>query len=151
LHKVHSQVNLEINQIDQLFESYSNIIEKTKKTKIDLVEITALASVLHSFYNGLENIFLCIARGIDHNVPKSKRWHRDILNLMGKTTKERNSVLSKETIQKLTDYLGFRHFYRHSYSFVLEWSEIKPLVIHLESVWQQVKKELWMFLNSIKD
>ena len=35
----------------------------------DLVEITALASVLHSFYNGLENVFLSISKAVDADVP----------------------------------------------------------------------------------
>jgi hypothetical protein len=38
--------------------------------------MTALASVLHSFYNGLENIFLSIARHVDQQVPTGDRWHR---------------------------------------------------------------------------
>ena len=56
--KVISQVEFEIGQIDQLFESYAGLLEQVQKNIPDLVEVTAVASVLHSFYNGLENIFL---------------------------------------------------------------------------------------------
>jgi hypothetical protein len=67
--KVISQVEFEIGQLEQLFASYANLIERANKTDLDLIEVTALASVLHSFYNGLENIFLSIAKGIDNDVP----------------------------------------------------------------------------------
>jgi hypothetical protein len=86
-----------------------------------MIEVTACASVLHSFYNGLENIFLSIVKRIDRNVPTGDRWHRDLLYQMGKETPERKQVLTNKTIDQLVDYMGFRHFYRHSYSFSLEW------------------------------
>ena len=63
--KVVSQVKFEIEQIGLLFEAYADLLERVQRRTPDLVEVTAVASVLHSFYNGLENIFLSIAKGID--------------------------------------------------------------------------------------
>ncbi|MBN1997120.1 hypothetical protein JW935_06180 [candidate division KSB1 bacterium] len=57
MNKVAIRIELEISQIDQLLESYAKILEKAQEEELDLIEITALGSVLHSFYNGLENIF----------------------------------------------------------------------------------------------
>lgn len=115
-----------------------------------LVELTALASVLHSFYNGLENIFLSIAKGIDKNVPTGAQWHRELLTQMTLATEKRASVITSETAQQLSNYLSFRHFYRHSYSFFLEWNELEKLVTPLSEVWQQVKQELQAFLDSLR-
>jgi len=142
-------VNLEIRQIDELFESYSNLLHSIRKEEPDIIEVTACASILHSFYNGLENIFLCIVKRIDCNVPTGDRWHRDLPYQMGETTTERNQVLSDETIAQLVDYMGFRHFYRHSYSFLLEWEELEKLMVPVEDIWQQIKDELEMYLNSL--
>ncbi|MEW6687228.1 MAG: hypothetical protein AB1393_13665, partial [Candidatus Edwardsbacteria bacterium] len=112
-------------------------------------EITAIASVLHSFYNGVENIFLSIAKGLDENVPKGDQWHRDLLVQMTQRTPKRNHVISDEMAQKLAEYLGFRHFYRHSYSFFLKWDEVEKLVTPLQKVWMQLKRELSLFMNSL--
>lgn len=90
----------------------------------DLVEITAMASVLHSFYGGLESIFLRVAKRIDQSVPAGAHWHRDLLVQMTGVSLNRESVLSVETSEKLDSYLVFRHFYRHSYSYFLEWDKI---------------------------
>lgn len=106
-----SQVKLEIAQIDELFQSYASLFDKIRKENPNLIEVTACASVLHSFYNGLENIFLCIAKRIDENAPVGNRWHRDLLDQMGKTIPGRNQVLASTTIDRLLDYMGFRHFY----------------------------------------
>jgi hypothetical protein len=45
--------------------------------------------------------------------------------------------------------MGFRHFYRHSYSFFLEWEELEKLVTPLAEVWAQTKRELQLFLDSL--
>jgi len=106
--KVISQVQFEIEQIDQLFKSCAALLEITKGNVPNLVEITALASVLHSFYNGLENIFRSIAKGIDNEVPASSQWHRDLLNQMTAPRADRKAVLTSETAERLSEYLGFR-------------------------------------------
>jgi len=148
--QVVSQVSFEIGQIDQLLVAYADLWERTQQGTPDLVEMTAMASVLHSFYNGLENIFLSIAKGLDQEVPSGAQWHRDLLAQMTHEMANRDSIILAELAQKLADYLGFRHFYRHSYSFFLEWSELEKLVTDLPEVWDQTRKALSEFMNSLK-
>ncbi len=149
--KVVSQVKFEISQIDHLFEMYAGLLEQTPQESPDLVEVTAIASVLHSFYNGLENIFLSIAKEIDQDVPDSAQWHRDLLTRMTEATSNRRAVLAVNTIHQLAGYLGFRHFYRHTYSFFLEWAELEKLVLPLSEIWEQTKNELQLFLESLNE
>ncbi len=59
--------------------------------------------------DGLENIFLSIARGLDQQVPTGSHWHRDLLVQMTQETAKRGGVISAELARKLADYLGFRH------------------------------------------
>jgi len=77
-----TQIKFEIGQIDKLFASYSELLNHAQNNEPNLVEITALASVLHSFYNGLENIFLTIAKRIDSQIPDTDQWHRNLLTNM---------------------------------------------------------------------
>ena len=42
--------------------------------------------------------------------------------------------------------MGFRHFYRHSYSFTLDWSEMEGLAASLDVVWNTAKSEVQAFL-----
>jgi hypothetical protein len=144
-----SQIKFEIDQIDGLLDSYTELLNRSQKSKPDLIEITAIASVLHSFYNGVENIFLSIAKGIDNFVPEGFQWHRNLLLLMTQKTAKRSHVISEKMAQNLAQYLGFRHFYRHSYSFFLEWSEVEKLVIPLQKMWAELKNELGLFMNSL--
>ncbi len=149
--KVISRVKFDIGQVDHLLESYADLLERSQRSTLDLVEVTAIASVLHSFYNGLENIFLVIAKGIDSDIPTGNQWHRDLLTRMTEPTSNREAVLTIKTAHRLADYLGFRHFYRHSYSFFLKWGELEKLVTSLGEVWKQTKAELELFLDGLSE
>lgn len=147
--KIITHVSFEIDQIDQLLVVYADLWERVQQRTPDLVEVAATAAVLHSFYTGLENIFLSIAKELDHQVPSGLQWHRDLLVQMSQPTANRRNVISAEMILKLTDYMGFRHFFRHAYSFFLDWEKLRKLVIPLREVWADVKKELDEFLGSL--
>lgn len=145
-----SQIQFEIEQIDRLFSSYADLLARCLEPPVpSLIELTAMASVLHSFYNGLENAFLSIAKELDDSVPRGPRWHRDLLAQMAQATPKRKPVISTTTRQRLTDYLGFRHFYRHAYAFFVDWNELEKLVIPLQAVWAQTKSEFQSFLDTL--
>ncbi len=143
------QVRFEMGQVDRLFEFYADLLADSKQGVPDLVEMTALASVLHSFYNGLENIFLAVAKEVDRERPKGAEWHRSLLARMTQATSDRSQVISAETADILSGYLMFRHFYRHAYAFFLEWSRMRDLVIALGDVWAQTRQELLAFLETL--
>ena len=57
---IKEQIEFKINEIDKLFLEYELVFEKIKSNSPDLFDMTILGSVLHSFYNGLENVFVII-------------------------------------------------------------------------------------------
>ncbi len=54
---IKEQINFKISDLDKLFLEYDLIFKKAENEIPDLFDMTILGSVLHSFYNGLENIF----------------------------------------------------------------------------------------------
>ena len=49
-------ISVEIAQLDLLFVTYAELLAKVQQLSPDVVELAALATVLHSFYNGTEGI-----------------------------------------------------------------------------------------------
>lgn len=135
--------------IDELLLSYAELLTQAEQSTPDLVQITALASVLHSFYNGLESIFDAISKEIDDDHSSGYRWHRDLLDKMGNVTEQRTAVLSPNLSAQLQNYLAFRHYYRHACSFFLRWDELRELILPLRSTWIQTKAELEQFIETI--
>ncbi|MDN5360894.1 MAG: hypothetical protein PWQ84_1957 [Thermotogaceae bacterium] len=144
------KINFEINQINTLLDSYQTLFSKVEESSPDLVELAAFASILHSFYNGIENIFQIIIKKIDLEIVDDAQWHKEILRKMSEPNKKRDSVISISTMLLLSRYLSFRHFYRHSYSFYLNWIELEPLVKSLNKIWKNTTSEIKVFLTTLE-
>lgn len=144
---IKEQIEFKINDIDKLFFEYDLIFKKIEKDIPDLFDMTILGSVLHSFYNGLENIFEIIAKNIDNSVPTGNKSHQELLHQMASENGMRNEIINEELYSKLKEYATFRHFYRHAYSFQLNWEKMKPLIYDVHSMWKKVKQSLQNFIT----
>ena len=51
------KIELEISRISDLVDKSSVLVSKCKITEPDFIELNAIGSILHSYYNGIENIF----------------------------------------------------------------------------------------------
>lgn len=136
---VKEQILFKVNEIDKLFLEYRLIFEKVEQETPDLFDMTILGSVLHSFYNGIENIFEIISKNIDKKIPVGNKYHQELLYQMTQENSERKSILSEEMYLALREYLAFRHFYRHAYSFQLDWEKMEPLVKNIFIIWKKAK------------
>ena len=135
-----------IEDITELLESYENLFITIEQKHPDNIELAAIATILHSFYNGIEGIFLYIVKRIDRTVLNGLSWHQSLLLQMTEETDNRTPVISVHTADLLVPYLKFRHFFRHSYAFMLDWQRMKPLVDELHSIWATVKNEVESFI-----
>lgn len=101
------------------------------------LELAGVAALLHSFYNGVENILkqACTERGV--KLPEGATWHRDLLN-----ASVENGLMPEELWREFGPYLAFRHFFSHGYAMDLEWERMEPLVSNAASVYQAFKRHL---------
>jgi hypothetical protein len=142
-----SQINQEFSNLHRLVDSSRSLIEKVKIQDPDHTELLALASILHSFYMGFENIFKRIAQQIDGKFEKTDSRHVDLLESMMETTIKRSPILTSDTKRRLRFYLGFRHVFRSHYSYDLNWSKMKPLVLETEDILRSVENEIQGFIK----
>jgi len=42
------------------------------------------------------------------------------------------------------------HVFRHAYAFILDWRDLRVLVLSLADVWMQTKQELLAFLETLR-
>ena len=141
------KINFEVSEIDTLLEHAAVLLQKCQIQEPDFIEISAVGSTLHSFYNGVENIFQLIRKEIDKTNAQSDRWHSELLNSMFKETENRPAVLDESLRDQLSDYMGFRHFFRHAYGYHLRWDLAKPLFENLMTVWSATKECVLKFIE----
>jgi hypothetical protein len=149
--KTRTEIVFELQQLKELVDSSRHLIDKTRDTSPDRMEIVVLASMLHSFYNGIENIFKRIALDSDGAVPTGASWHSELLDSMARAAASRPPAISQALQERLWDYLAFRHVFRSVYSFLLQWDRMAPLVFDCQSTLQRLEMELSVFLSSTSD
>ena len=133
--KIKEKINLEISKLDLLIGKSSILIEKCRIIEPDFFELNAIGSILHSYYNGLENIFTLVGKHIDNVYFSSQKWHKELLNSMFAETERRKPVLDENIHEQLLDYMSFRHVFRHSYGYELDWERLRPLFFGIIENW----------------
>jgi len=80
--KQRKQVAVERQQLHRLLESYRPLLEKSTASPPNDIELSAMAAMLHSFYNGIENIFKRAAVELGDPLPGGESWHQELLETM---------------------------------------------------------------------
>jgi hypothetical protein len=124
------------------------LLAKCAASAPDYIELSALAAMLHSFYNGMENIFKRTTLELGDRMPDGEAWHKDLLDGMTEATGNRNAVLSRELAGQLKEYMEFRHVFRHAYNFDLRWDRMKTLVLGCEETLQLLEGEIDKFFGA---
>lgn len=93
------RISAELENIEQVLKRFppSNKIDKLSE-----LELAGVATLLHNFYNGIENIIKQIARQKGLAVPQGQTWHRDLLDLA-----LNNKIVHQTTGKYLKQYLAF--------------------------------------------
>lgn len=115
----------------------------------DAIELLAVGAMLHSLYNGIENILKRIGIAVDGGVPRGDTWHRDLLDRSAVPALNRPAVVSTSLHDQLEVYLRFRHRFRHSYSYDLVWEEMESLVLAARELFDSFERQVRDFLDIV--
>jgi uncharacterized protein YutE (UPF0331/DUF86 family) len=136
------RVEAEFENLDALFSKFPADLERGHYS---VLEIAGLATLLHNFYNGVENILKQAIRHLNLDLPTGSAWHRDLLE----KASEKN-ILSEATAKELRRYLAFRNFFVHGYAFELQIEKLNPLLKNAAGVYQTFGREIRLFVKIFK-
>lgn len=131
----------EFENIDAVISELFSVV-KTEGYDYSTPELAAIATFIHNFYNGVENILKRILVFEQVEVKNSPTWHKDLLKASSDM-----EVISNDLYETLSVYLSFRHFFVHAYSFTLRWEELKPLVDDLDETLRKFKSAIYNYIN----
>lgn len=148
--KLRKQIAVERQQLNRLIDEHRPLLERCVSTAPNTIEVSALATFLHSFYSGIENSLKRIVIEVDGGPPSGEGWHRQLLTTAATDSELRPAVLSKALYEVLSEYLAFRHFFRQAYSFHFDWSKMSHLVLNAEQTMSLFETEVNTFLDSLQ-
>lgn len=152
--------NIELLKADILNElSKLDLIKKELDLVADKLELdsehvpaydrAAIGYFLHNFYNGCENIFHAIAKFFENDLAPDT-WHADLLKRMKLSIPGfRPAVINNDLYVVLNDFRGFRHIYRHSYVFELNWERERAVAIQLKKTTKMLTQQIHLFLTQL--
>jgi hypothetical protein len=146
-----AKILYEISRIDKLLDDSSPLINLCKLKEPDYIEVTAMAQILHSFYNGIESIIIFILKNINEKLPNDYKWHKTLLEISFGQNTRYIKIFRDEIKNILNDYLNFRHFIRHSYSSELKWKDMEQLTKNIEELWIIIKEDFNNFINNYSE
>jgi hypothetical protein len=114
------KVDAELEQVGKALRALPPV---RRMRKLSVLELAGTASLLSSFYHGLENILKQSLVATGTALPAGAAWHRDLLQAACA-----QGIVSTATRDRLAPYLAFRHFFTHAYGFELELAQLQPLV-----------------------
>ena len=145
------EVQLELDNLTRLARSTEAFLARLP-AQPDEDEIRSIGSRLQDFYSGVERIFERIAVQLDGDLPSGPSWHTYLLRRMTAPWAEvRPAVIDRALAMRLLDYLRFRHLFRHTYGFDLEWEKCRPLAEGMTQTLEALRAQLTAFLESLKE
>jgi predicted nucleotidyltransferase len=127
-----NEISLELKNLQRLVDESREVLNSVS-TDPSSVQLRALGSIVHDFYTACERIFERVTVHLGPGLPAGDNWHILLLRSMESEIEgKRPAVLHHQMAMRLLDYLRFRHLFRHTYGYELEWEKLSPLVERLE-------------------
>ena len=139
--KVHEQVEAEFENIER---TLAEVPKSESLLSLSNLELAGLAALIHNFYNGIENILKQLITAAGKKLPDGSSWHQDLINAAIS-----NDIISESTAKKLRQYLAFRHFFSHGYSFELDPKRMRNLVNDVQPMFSRFRDEINKSLENI--
>ena len=146
--KLKEKIEYEIIRINQLFDSGKPLLDLCKIKEPDFIEASAAGSFLQSFYNGNESIILLIFKALNENIPNDFHWHKKLFEMTFENNDKRTAIYRCEYKEEFAEYLSFRHYFRHSYGYEIDWKRLKPLINGVEKLWENIRNDINKFIEN---
>ena len=130
-------LSFELGQIRKELQVLHRVAGTRRRLGGDEVRVRAAASSLQSIYNGMEKMLGLVLKEKGKAPTGGSASHSELLH-----TAVAAGILSEELAGLLRDLMAFRHFYRHSYGFMIDAELLNPLVDGVEGTISRLAKEL---------
>jgi uncharacterized protein YutE (UPF0331/DUF86 family) len=140
----------QVSEIDSIYAKIEKRLDflESKEVSTEMVESTGYW--LHNLYCAFEDLFKVVAGFWENDVGTDESFHIHLLKRMQVRIKGiRPALLSKDSFENLNELRGFRHVFRHAYSYGLDDQRVLTLLRHVLSKKDIIMKDFRKFQDDI--
>lgn len=142
-----SEIIDDLQSIKRIYDKLNREKGKVENTPSE-AQLINIGYYLHNLYNAFENIFLNIADVFENQIKEKSRWHYSLQKRMALNIEDiRPKVICKETSNYLDELRRFRHIFRHSYDYEIDWERLKIVLKKAEKLQRIYQKEIRNFIG----
>ncbi|PKN01977.1 MAG: hypothetical protein CVU77_03320 [Elusimicrobia bacterium HGW-Elusimicrobia-1] len=139
----------EINLLDQTLNALSDFKGKIVLKDANTDQKAVTGTYLMNFYTGVENIIKRVSKEYYQTLPKGASWHKELLDLSFDPPKNKIPIFTREIVNRLNPYRGFKHLFVSGYGFKLEMELMLSLINNVDNLWLDIKKAVTEFSGKL--
>jgi uncharacterized protein YutE (UPF0331/DUF86 family) len=145
-----AEFDFQVKQIDSIYESLKKKAAKIEKKRVSLETVESAGYWIHNLYCAFEDLFKLVAGFWENSLKGNGEFHIHLLKMMMVEIEDvRPSLLSIASYKFLNELRGFRHVFRHAYSYGLDKERVSALLRKIFDQMDDVKSDLQAFRSTV--
>lgn len=149
LNIIETDINRQIEIIEQVYEK---IQQRSREYNTNVERMESLAYQLHNLYCAFEDLMELVADEFENRIEERRNWHVRLLRRMTEHIPEiRPALFSVETLPLLDELRGFRHWFRHAYSYEIDPEKLEIVLRKATELRKKYKADVESFLQKLAE
>jgi len=145
-----AEFDFQVRQIDSIYGSLAKKAVTIEKQHVTVEAVESAGYWMHNLYCAFEDLFKLVAGFWENNLSANGEYHIHLLKrMLVEIEGVRPALLSIAGYRYLNELRGFRHVFRHAYSYGLDDERVSALLRKILEQKDIVMSDLQTFRNTI--
>ena len=145
-----AEFDFQVKQIDSIYESLKKKASTIEKKRGTVESVESAGYWMHNLYCAFEDLFKLVAGFWENNLSANGEYHIHLLKrMLVEIEGVRPALLTNASYRFLNELRGFRHVFRHAYSYGLDNERVGALLRKILDQKDIVIIDLQTFRNTI--
>jgi len=145
-----AEFEYQVNEISDIYAKIEKRLDFLERKEVSMEMVESTGYWLHNLYCAFEDLFKVVAGFWENDVGTDESFHIHLLKRMQVRIEGiRPALISKESFDNLNELRGFRHVFRHAYSYGLDDQRVHNLLRHVISKKDLILGDLEKFKDDI--
>jgi hypothetical protein len=145
-----AEFDFQVRQIESIYESLKNKAVAIKKKRVIAEDVESAGYWMHNLYCAFEDLFKLVAGFWENSLSADGEYHIHLLKrMLVEIEGVRPALLTIASYRFLNELRGFRHVFRHAYSYGLDNERVSALLHKILGQKDILISDLQTFRNTV--